>query len=168
MLISLIPQTGKMHQQPSLSFRGRSPTWQSPGRMFDFVVPTRRLPRLRLAMTWFPVSSVSALAGQSSGLFGGDGAARPATINKSLRCYKLLRVLNRQTEAGPSVQLLSYALINRSSTMSEWVMTISMSFSSSLVKNRSSLDSLLTRIWGSSSKSSANTTMTIRQMLPSR
>lgn len=56
---------------------------------------------------------------------------------------------------------------NSSSTISLWVTTISMSFSSSLVKKRSSLDSALIRISGMVSSSSPNTTITIRQTLPS-
>ena len=57
---------------------------------------------------------------------------------------------------------------NQSSTISLWVIAIWMSPISSRPKKRRALDSLLMCISGSSASSSAYTTITMRQMLPSR
>ena len=81
--------------------------------------------------------------------------------------YSLAIILPSRHTVCQEIVVFSYLFINQSSTISLWVTTISIFFSSSLEKNRKSRDSALIFIWGSSCKSSPYTTITMRHMLPS-
>ena len=92
---------------------------------------------------------------------------RPLDIYEDICKAQGIEFTKSKTGTGLPAPVFLYVFTNQSSTISLWVITMSISFSSSLLKKRSSLDSALIRSTGSSSRSRPNTTITIRQTLPS-
>ena len=68
-------QSGRPASEHTVIARSRQATWQSPAVLCEFESRTRRLPRLRLAMTYLILYCPSDLTGRLTNLVGGGQPA---------------------------------------------------------------------------------------------